>query len=534
MPRDGLELREQDAPGFEPAVEIEIDPPAGAGGPGQVLVPGILARLWTRQAGDGLAMTHPELSARSGLTRWQKFVAAMLLASMAGGLVMLPGIAVPTISIGAGLVFSAAILLRLIAGLNPVRHTLDPALADDDLPRLSVIIALYREAAVVPRLIAALDALDYPANRLEIRLALEADDTLTAEAIARQTLDRRYLVVKTPPGLPRTKPRALNYALRFCSGEIIAVFDAEDRPDPAQPRRAAARFAAEGARTACVQAPLNWFNRDDNWLTRQFALEYATHFQVMLPFFAALGWPLPLGGTSNYLRATVLRAAGGWDAHNVTEDADLGFRLHGMGYRSTVIAGTTLEEAPVRLRPWVFQRTRWLKGYLQTLAVHARNPVLLWRSGALPGLCLTMGLAALSALVHAPFLLVTALLATTGNLSGEALWLTLGFSAAGYGVNALCAITGMRRAGLAWHWSSLAGMPFYWPLQTLAMIRAIWQLLTNPFFWDKTEHGLSREPADPCISPCPPLSSPLASASRFSSSRDGEAASPPDRRAGSE
>lgn len=531
MPRDGLELREQDAPGFEPAVGIEPEPTARPAGPGQVLVPGILARLWTRQAGDGLAMTNPALSARSGLTRWQKFVAAMLLVSMASGLVMLPGIALPTISIGAGLIFSAAILLRLVAGLHPLRHRPDPSLADEGLPRLSVIIALYREAAVVPRLIAALDALDYPADRLEIRLALEADDTLTADAIAQQTLDRRYLVVKTPPGLPRTKPRALNYALRFCSGEIIAVFDAEDRPDPAQLRRAAARFAAEGERTACVQAPLNWFNRDDNWLTRQFALEYAAHFQVMLPFFATLGWPLPLGGTSNYIRASVLRAAGGWDAHNVTEDADLGFRLHVMGYRSTVITGTTLEEAPVRLRPWVFQRTRWLKGYLQTLAVHVRDPVSLWRSGALPGLCLTLGLAALSALLHAPFLLVTGVLAASGILSGEALWLTLGFTAAGYGVNALCAVIGMRRAGLSWNWSSLASMPLYWPLQTLAMIRAIWQLLTNPFFWDKTEHGLSREPAEPCISPCPPPLSPSASASRSSSSRDGAAVSPPGRKA---
>ncbi len=533
MPRDGLELREQDAPGFEPAAGMELEPATTPARPGQVLVPGILARLWTRQAGDGLAMTHPELSARTGLTRWQKFVSAVLLASLAGGLLLSPAIAVPVTSLAAGLVFSAAILLRLVAGLYPVRHRPDPPLSDNDLPRLSVIIALYREAAVVPRLIAALDALDYPSDRLELRLALEADDTLTAEAIERERLDRRYLVVKTPPGLPRTKPRALNYALRFCSGEIIAVFDAEDRPDPAQPRRAAARFAAAGSQTACVQAPLNWFNRDDNWLTRQFALEYATHFEVMLPFFAALGWPLPLGGTSNYVRASALRAAGAWDAHNVTEDADLGFRLHRMGYRSTVIKGTTLEEAPIRLRPWIFQRTRWLKGYLQTLAVHARNPVSLWRSGAVPGLWLTMGLAALSALVHAPFLLVAGGLAATGNLSGEALWLTLGFTMAGYGANALCAVTGMRRAGLSWRWSTLASMPFYWPLQTLAMIRAIWQLLTNPFFWDKTEHGLSREPADPCISPCPPLSSPSASVSRFSSSRDGAAVSPPGRRAGS-
>lgn len=533
MARDGLELREQDVPGFEPASEIELEPPAEPTGPGQVLVPCILARLWTRQAGDGLAMTHPELSARTGLTRWQKFVSAVLLACLAGGLLLLPGMAIPAISVVAGLVFSAAIFLRLLAGLYPVRHKPDPALADDDLPQMSVIIALYREAAVVPRLIAALDALDYPRDRLEIRLALESDDTLTSDAIAREALDSRYLVVKTPPDLPRTKPRALNYALRFCSGEIIAIFDAEDRPDPAQPRRAAARLRAAGSNTACVQAPLNWYNRDDNWLTRQFALEYATHFRVMLPLFAALGWPLPLGGTSNYIRASALRAAGSWDAHNVTEDADLGFRLHRMGYRSTVITGTTLEEAPMRLRPWIFQRTRWLKGYLQTLAVHGRDPVSLWRSGALPGLCLTMGLAALSALVHAPFLLVAGGLTATGNLSGEALWLTLGFTAAGYGVNALCAIVGMRRAGLPWRWSSLATMPLYWPLQTLAMIRAIWQLLTNPFFWDKTEHGLSREPADPCISPCPPPSSPSASASRFSSSHDGAAVSPPGRRAGS-
>ena len=213
----------------------------------------------------------------------------------------------------------------------------------------------------------------YPADRLEIRLALEADDRETIAAARALALDRKYRIVLVPEGGPRTKPRALNYALRFCSGEIITVHDAEDRPHPRQLRTAAESFAAAGPDLACLQAPLNWFNRSECWLTRQFALEYAAHFHALLPLYARLRWPLPLGGTSNHFRAAALRRAGGWDAWNVTEDADLGFRLHALGYRCNVIAPLTLEEAPTRIWPWVCQRSRWLKGYAQTLAVHSRT-----------------------------------------------------------------------------------------------------------------------------------------------------------------
>ena len=116
-----------------------------------------------------------------------------------------------------------------------------------------------------------------------------------------------------------------------------------------------------------------------NWLSRCFTIEYATWFRVILPGLARMGLPIPLGGTTLFFRRTILDRLGGWDAHNVTEDADLGIRLARHGYRTELIPTTTYEEANCRPWPWVRQRSRWLKGYAVTWAVHMRNPARLWR-----------------------------------------------------------------------------------------------------------------------------------------------------------
>lgn len=387
--------------------------------------------------------------------------------------------------------------LRLAAALTPARYASRARLSNHDLPVISVIIALYDEAEVLPGLIAALSRLDYPRRKLDIILALEAHDTAT-RATARALAARQALrVVVLPPLGPMTKPRALNMALQAARGELIAVYDAEDSPHRQQLRHAAEAFAADPG-LGVVQAPLGWYNREDNWLTAQFALEYATQFHALLPLLSRLDWPLPLGGTSNVFRRSALEQCGAWDPFNVTEDADLGFRLGRQGWRAGLIEPGTLEEAPIKPRAWINQRSRWLKGHFVTWLVHMREPRNLIETLGWSGvfsLSFTVLANMLSALVHAPTVLAMALGASLlGLVPGwGALW-TLGalMMGAAYSSAMVCAITGARRAGFRPTLSSVLSMPAYWLLQAPAALKALRELPRHPYLWDKTQHGVSR------------------------------------------
>ena len=277
-------------------------------------------------------------------------------------------------------IFLSAVALRLEAvmavGDAAPDHPL-PGLADADLPAYTIVAPLYREANVAAQLVEALLRVDYPAAKLDIKLVVESDDAPTITALAAIALPPFAQVLVVPPGAPRTKPRALNFALPFASGELIVVFDAEDRPEPGQLRKAAAIFASGPGDLACLQARLSIDNSADSWLTRLFALEYGALFDVVNPGFGILGLPFPLGGTSNHFRTARLREIAGWDAWNVTEDADLGIRLARAGLRVDTFASTTHEEAPAKVGAWLDQRRRWFKGWMQTLVVHARHPAAL-------------------------------------------------------------------------------------------------------------------------------------------------------------
>ncbi len=238
-------------------------------------------------------------------------------------------------------------------------------------PRYTVVAALYHEAEVVGQLIERLSRIDYPSDRLQGLLVLEAHDHATIAAARAAHRPEWLEVFVAPPGRPQTKPRALNCALACATGDLLTVYDAEDDPDPLQLREAAARFAADPTgRLACLQAPLRIRRRGrasapSPFLDRQFAAEYASLFETTLPGVTRLGLPFPLGGTSNHFRTDVLSAVEGWDAWNVTEDADLGFRLWNRGWRLGVIQRPTWETPPGGLDNWLPQRTRWLKGYMR-------------------------------------------------------------------------------------------------------------------------------------------------------------------------
>ena len=303
--------------------------------------------------------------------------------------------------------FRIWVVVHTVATSSNTNRNLSPRdESDDELPMYSVIAALHREAAVVDQLLSAIERLDYPTEKLDVIVAVEADDHGTRAAITARKHRIPIVVVPVAPAALRTKPKALNVALPFARGVFTVIYDAEDRPERNQLRRALQAFRSAGNDLACVQARL-CTDTKMTWLSRYFSAEYAGHFDIFLPRLAALGLPLPLGGSSNHFRTATLREVGGWDPHNVTEDADLGMRFARFGYRSGVIDSTTYEEAPTRIGAWLGQRTRWFKGWMQTWLVHMRKPGHLFRELGCAGFLtfqFVVGGNALVAMAHPAFL----------------------------------------------------------------------------------------------------------------------------------
>ncbi|TCK31161.1 cellulose synthase/poly-beta-1,6-N-acetylglucosamine synthase-like glycosyltransferase [Ancylobacter aquaticus] len=392
--------------------------------------------------------------------------------------------------------------LKLGACTIPPQPPPRPARDDASLPDYSLIVPLYREARVVPQLVDALDALDYPREKLQVLLVIEADDEPTATALALHARRPGFEVIVAPNVGPRTKPKALNAALPFARGSVVGVYDAEDVPDPLQLRQVCTTLKARGnGRIGCVQARLVIDNLADGWIPRQFAAEYAGYFDVVLPMLGHFQLPLPLGGTSNHFRRAALDAVGGWDPFNVTEDADLGVRLARTGWSTEVIASATDEEAPRRLGPWMRQRTRWYKGWMQTLLVHARQPLLMARTAGWPGtltLLFLLGSGTAAALLH-PVLVVSLLLDAVMEPDAnpslvatllDAIWFCV--LLAGLVGVVLSTLMGMRRRGIPGIARVAALMPVYWLMMSAAAWRALIELVVAPSRWAKTEHGLAR------------------------------------------
>jgi cellulose synthase/poly-beta-1,6-N-acetylglucosamine synthase-like glycosyltransferase len=367
------------------------------------------------------------------------------------------------------------------------------------LPVVSVIVPLFQEADIAPRLVARLGRIDYPRDRLDLILAVEAADRDTRAALERAALPPWMRVVPVPDGGLRTKPRALNYALDFCRGSIVGVYDAEDAPAGDQIRRVVTRFHQCGGDVACLQGVLDFYNPRSNWLSRCFTIEYASWFRVLLPGLQRLGLPLPLGGTTLFFRRSVLERLGAWDAHNVTEDADLGMRLARHGYRAEMVETVTGEEANCRsLGAWVGQRSRWIKGYMLTWAVHMRDPRLLWRQlgprGFLGFQILFLG--TLSQALLAPLLLSFWALTfglphpLSGQLPTAAVAAMVSLFVLGEGITLAIGLLalGRCRQRLSPLWVPL--LHFYHPCAALAAYRALWEVAVRPFYWDKTRHGL--------------------------------------------
>lgn len=372
-----------------------------------------------------------------------------------------------------------------------------PPVADTDLPTISLLIALYGEADIAPRLIRRLSALDYPRDRLDALILVEQDDTPTRTALAAADLPHWMRVIPVPSGRIRTKPRALNFGLDFTRGDIVGIYDAEDAPAPDQLRTVAASFAAAPPDIACLQGALDFYNPTTNWMARCFTIEYAVWFRLILPGLERLRMPLPLGGTTLFLRRKVLTQIGAWDAHNVTEDADLGFRLARHGWRTAILPSTTLEEANCKPLPWIRQRSRWSKGYLMTWLVQMRSPRRLWRDlgprGFL-GFQITV-LGGTLQPVLAPLLWSLILVPVLpghpmhDHLPPAALGAVLTLCLFSQFAGLVIAATALRLAGhrIGWVWLPL--MTPYFALATFAAFKSLTEAALRPFHWDKTRHG---------------------------------------------
>jgi len=397
--------------------------------------------------------------------------------------------------------FLAAAILRLSSVCFTETAAESPHADNSKLPTYTIICALYREAAVVDELVGAIRRLDYPPEKLDVKFVLEVDDQQTRSALQRLNLGPPFEIIIAPPVGPRTKPKALNVALPFARGAYTVVYDAEDSPEPDQLRRALEAFREGGKRLACVQASLIIDNTADNWLAGMFTANYAGQFDVFLRGLAALHLPFPLGGSSNHFRTAALRAAGGWDPYNVTEDADLGIRLCRLGYRTATISSATYEEAPARFMPWLRQRTRWYKGWMQTWFVHMRRPTRLFRELTPAGaIAFQIFFAAnvLAALIHPLFMaglgvtLYALPSAWANTVMENAAPIFLTGLLSGYVSTIVLDLIGLRRRGLLGTAWVFVLTPLHWLLLSLAAWRALFQLIYDPQGWEKTEHGMAR------------------------------------------
>lgn len=461
-----------------------------------------------RKAASELFELQPDHSARIVATGRQGLIVGTFGTATISVCIMAPDILLPLVHALVSLLYLAALSLRFVALFEQKYRKRPPRLSatpEGPPPVYTVMVAIYREAGMVRQLVSSLERLEWPRSLLDIKLVCEEDDTETLAALTALALPAYFEVVTVPPYHPRTKPKALAYALPAARGEFLAIFDAEDRPHPHQLIEAYARFRASGPELACLQAPLIIANVDESYVSTLFAVEYAALFRGLLPMLSRYRMPLPLGGTSNHFRTAVLRKVGGWDPFNVTEDADLGLRLYRLGYRAETLRCQTLEDAPVSLPVWTGQRIRWFKGWLQTWLVLTRNPIQTGRQMGLKATIvfhLMIGGMLLSALLHPLILLflfnagLTLIYTPLSEIPGFVLALMLldatnvvgsYVTFLGLGVGSMI---GLEKLKVGHRWLAV---PLHWMMTSYAAWRALNELRTNPFFWKKTPHRPTRK-----------------------------------------
>jgi cellulose synthase/poly-beta-1,6-N-acetylglucosamine synthase-like glycosyltransferase len=474
-------------------------------------VDGLLTQLHAAKSIDTASLelrrNRPEDSASVVLSKGQKVTFSIVAVLLLIGLVLMPLNTVIGFNIFAIIVYTGVIVYRFRLATYSLGHELQLPVSDSEvealdertLPVYTLLVPLYKEPEVIGFLVKSLSKLDYPKTKLDIKVLLEADDEETQAAFRKINPPPHFQMVVCPDSEPKTKPKACNYGLLQARGDFVVIFDAEDQPEADQLKKAIVAFRKAPADVVCLQCSLNYFNQRQTLLTRWFTSEYSMWFDLMLPGLDAEGVPIPLGGTSNHFRIDGLIDSGAWDPYNVTEDADLGVRLHKRGLRTEILDSTTYEEATSQIMNWIRQRSRWVKGYIQTWLVQMRHPFALLREIGLKGWLsfqLTVGGTVLVFLLNPIYwLLTTAWLLTEAGVI-ESAFPSFLYYAGGLGfyfgnfVLAYMFAAGTARRGYHDLVKYALFVPVYWLLMSIAAWKGLIQLITKPHYWEKTQHGL--------------------------------------------
>ena len=411
-------------------------------------------------------------------------------------------------------------LLTVVGAKSETIQKISPAelgnYPDDELPYYTIQLPVFKESEVIYKLASNLQNLDYPKDKLDVKLLIESDDDVTFNAVKNLKFPCIFDPVIIPYSQPKTKPKACNYGLHFSKGKYLTIYDAEDIPDSDQLKMVNALFNKLPDNYIVVQCALNYFNKTENFLTRMFTLEYSYWFDYMLPGLDGLGVPIPLGGTSNHFKFDKLIELGGWDGFNVTEDADLGIRAYAKGYKVTVLNSTTYEEANNAFYNWIRQRSRWIKGYMQTYLVHMRNPMKLFREVGWSGFwgfqCFIGG--TFFTFLAYPILLLLFLFyffltldiseSVMGSFNTDIInffkiifpdWVIIlsvfNFMAGNLLMIYINMIAVFRRKSYSLILFAITN-PVYWLMHSISAYKGLFQLISKPFYWEKTNHGLTK------------------------------------------
>jgi cellulose synthase/poly-beta-1,6-N-acetylglucosamine synthase-like glycosyltransferase len=463
---------------------------------------------FSQHAVHSLSFARPKQSAKQVFTAQQLIQIGLMIAALIAVFVTWPTESLIGINICAGLFFIINFIFKATLAwvgshkkvdMRITKDMLDK-LDDSTLPLYTVLVPMYKEAKTLPIIAASLRRLDYPKSKLDVKLILEEDDLETIQAAKDLGLESFFEIIRVPHSMPKTKPKACNYALNFARGKYITIYDAEDKPEPQQLKKALLTFRDSPDDVICIQARLNYFNANENWMTRMFTLEYSIWFDYFLPGLDILRIPIPLGGTSNHFKMEKLREIGLWDPYNVTEDADLGMRITQLGYRVGVVNSTTMEEATGNLGNWIRQRSRWVKGYMQTYLVYMRHPIDTYRTlghAGFWGFQMFIGGTIMTTLLLPImygmyfFWLITQTMALDAYFPPIVLYMSLFNLLMGNGFFIYVYMLGAFKRHNYSLISHALSAPLYWMLLSLAGYKALWQLVFNPFYWEKTTHGLT-------------------------------------------
>jgi cellulose synthase/poly-beta-1,6-N-acetylglucosamine synthase-like glycosyltransferase len=469
----------------------------------------LLGDKYVKSAVFELLKRDPDSSAVVTFTSPQLILLFILIALVTIGLVLNFKNTSIIINVLLSSFFLIAIIFKLFLALVGSRFELHQAvtkeelktLTEEDLPTYTILLPVYKEDKLIKKLIWNLQALDYPKFKLDIKLVIEEDDDKTLNAVKDLDFPAIFEVIVVPFHMPKTKPKACNYALHFARGKYLTIYDAEDIPDTDQLKKVVKLFDKLPPEYICVQSALNYFNRNENFLTRMFTLEYSYWFDYMLPGLDTLDIPIPLGGTSNHFKLNELIELGAWDPFNVTEDADLGVRAYAKGYKIAIINSTTYEEANNEPFNWIRQRSRWIKGYMQTYLVHMRNPVALWKKIGWKGFLgfgFFIGATPVTFLVY-PLLLSFFISYLVFDLSSMrtlfpdwVLFMAIFNLLVG---NILMIYVNMIAVFKRRYYELIlfaVANPIYWLMHSIAAYKGLFQLIVKPFYWEKTNHGLSK------------------------------------------